>query len=116
MRVAKDLGAEFFMIVPYYPVIDNRKAQKSGKQKTLDQLVSGFALAVEKGKEYGLKVCFETTPQEDIRLSGIEDCRYVLVRVFITYLKKTIPAVSTHFPSFFSAHSFFLAGSWSAAL
>lgn len=81
MRVAKDLGAELFMIVPYYPVIDNRKAQKYGRQKTLAQLVSGFALAVEKGKEYGLKVCFETTPQEDVRLSGIEDCRYVLERV-----------------------------------
>lgn len=81
MNVARELGAALFMIVPYYPVLDNHKARKNGRQWTLDQLVSGFALAVEKGKEYGLKVCFETTPQEDIRLSGIEDCRYVLERV-----------------------------------
>ena len=81
MSAARELGAALFMIVPYYPILDNRKARKNGRQWTLDRLVSGFALAVEKGKEYGLKVCFETTPQEDIRLSGIEDCRYVLERV-----------------------------------
>ena len=81
MSAAKALGAKFFMIVPYYPILDNRKAQRNGRHWTLDQLVSGFALAVEKGQEHGLKVCFETTPQEDIRLSGIEDCRYVLEHV-----------------------------------
>lgn len=78
MTVAKDLNAKLFMIIPYYMVIDNRKAKKLGRERVLELMVRGFQLAVEKGKEYGLKVCFETTPAEEIRLSGTEDCKYVL--------------------------------------
>lgn len=81
MQNAKALGAKLNMIVPYLPIIDNRKACKLGRDRTLNKLVDGFRLAVRKGREYGLTVCFETTPQEDIRLSGIEDCRFVLERV-----------------------------------
>lgn len=81
MAVARELNAKLFMIVPYYMVIDNRKAKKLGRERVLELMVRGFRLAVEKGKQYGLKVCFETTPAEEIRLSGTEDCRYVLDRV-----------------------------------
>lgn len=81
MAVARDLGAKLFMIVPYYMLIDNRKAKKLGRERVLEIMVRGFRLAVHKGKEYGLKVCFETTPAEEIRLSGIDDCRYVLEQV-----------------------------------
>lgn len=78
MKNAKTLNAKYFMIVPYYPIIDNLKTRRRGKEWTLNQLVLGFRIAVEIGRRYGLKVCFETTPQEDIHLSGIDDCRYVL--------------------------------------
>ena len=81
MKNAAALGAELNMIVPYLPIIDNRKARKHGREWTLHKLVEGFRIAVRKGVEYGLKVCFETTPQEDIRLSGIDDCRFVLENV-----------------------------------
>lgn len=81
MAVAKDLGAKLFMIVPYYPMVDNRKAKKLGREPVLKLMVWGFQLAVETGKKYGLKVCFETTPAEEIRLSGTQDCEYVLERV-----------------------------------
>ena len=47
----------------------------------LERMVKGFQLAVKKGKEYGLEVCFETTPEDVVCLSGTEDCRYVLDRV-----------------------------------
>ena len=78
---AKSLGAQRVMIVPYYPVIDHRKAKKLGREQTLEALVRGFQIAVAMGREFGLDVCFETTPQEDIRLSGTDDCLYVLERV-----------------------------------
>lgn len=81
MRVAEKLGAVLFMIVPYYPIIDNRKAKKMGRDKTLKQLIRGFRIAVEQGKKHDLKVCFETTPVEELHLSGTEDCRYVLDHV-----------------------------------
>lgn len=81
MAVAKSLGAKLFMIVPYYMVIDNRKARRLGRERVRQRLVSGFRLAVRKGAAYGLKVCFETTPAEEIHLSGTEDCRYVLDHV-----------------------------------
>lgn len=81
MAVARDLGAKLFMIIPYYMVIDNKKAKKLGRERVLELMVRGFRLAVEKGKEYSLKVCFETTPAEEIHLSGTEDCQYVLERV-----------------------------------
>ena len=81
MAVARDLGAKLFMIVPYYMMIDNAKAKKMGRERVLELMVRGFRMAVQRGKEYGLKVCFETTPAEEIRLSGTEDCKYVLDRV-----------------------------------
>lgn len=81
MAVARDLGAKLFMIVPYNQFFDCRKARKLGRDRVLALMVRGFQLAVEKGKEYDLEVCFETTPDEVIRLSGTEDCRYVLDHV-----------------------------------
>jgi sugar phosphate isomerase/epimerase len=78
---AKALGAKLFMIVPYLPVIDRRRAAHLGRAATLDRMVQGFALAVAAGQAYGLTVCFETTPQDAICLSGAEDCLYVLERV-----------------------------------
>lgn len=81
MSVARALGAPLFMIVPYYPVINVKRARKMGRDKVRRLLLQGFRLAVEKGKSYGLKVCFETTPQEEICLSGTEDCLYILKRV-----------------------------------
>lgn len=81
MAVARDLGAKLFMIVPYYPMVDNRKAKKLGRGPVLEVMVRGFRLAVEMGKKYGLKVCFETTPAEEIRLSGTQDCKHVLDHV-----------------------------------
>lgn len=81
MAIAAGLGAELFMIVPYSMFIDPIKAKRMGCSRVLERMVQGFRLAVEKGEAYGLRVCFETTPDERIRLSGTEDCRYVLDRV-----------------------------------
>lgn len=81
LETARTLGAELLMLVPYLPVLDQRRAQKLGREKTLEQLVRGFRLAVELGEGCGVKVCFEMTPQEEIRLSGTEDCLAVLRQV-----------------------------------
>lgn len=81
MQTAVSLGATLFMIVPYKAMIDTRKAKRMGRTETLNTMVKGFALAVEFGKKYALKVCVETTPQDCICLSGTEDCQYVLEQV-----------------------------------
>lgn len=81
MDIAAKLGAKLFMIVPYSMFIDPIKAKRMGRNRVLEKMIQGFRLAVEKGKARGLEVCFETTPDELIRLSGTDDCRYVLDRV-----------------------------------
>lgn len=81
LSVAKELGASLMMIVPYYFVIDTRKAKKLGRDKVRELMVAGYTAAVKIGKKFDLQVCFETTPQDDICLSGTEDCRYVLEHV-----------------------------------
>lgn len=81
MAIAGELGAKLFMIVPYNLFFDCRKARKLGRTAVLERMVHGFRLAVEMGKACGLQVCFETTPEESVRLSGTEDCRYVLEQV-----------------------------------
>lgn len=81
MAVAKALDAKLFMIVPYDVFLDCRKARKMGRTAVRERMVQYFRLAVEMGKEHGLEICFETTPDDVICLSGTEDCRYVLDRV-----------------------------------
>lgn len=81
MSIANALDAKLFMIVPYDVFLDCRKARKLGRTAVRERMVRYFRLAVELGKERGLEVCFETTPDDVICLSGTEDCRYVLDRV-----------------------------------
>ena len=78
MAKAKKLGAKLFMIVPYKPIVDKKSIASLSKNEIREYLIKGFRTAVSIGKEYGLKVCFETTPHERLHLSGNEDCRYIL--------------------------------------
>lgn len=81
LLVAKELGAVLMMIVPYYYMIDTRKAKKLGRDKVRELMIAGYTAAVKIGKKFDIQVCFETTPQDGICLSGTEDCRYVLEHV-----------------------------------
>lgn len=81
LRVAAALGAKLFMIVPFYSVVDESKAKKLSKEQVRQYMVQGFRIAVEKGSALGLQVCFETTPQDVLCLSGTEDCRWILGQV-----------------------------------
>lgn len=81
MQNAVAVGASLFMIVPYYTMIDTRNAKRMGKLETQNKLITGFRLAVTIGEKYDLPVCFETTPQDAICLSGTEDCKYILKQV-----------------------------------
>lgn len=78
---ASSLHSSLFMIVPFFYFIDNTKTKTHGIDWTRKKLIRGFEIAINETKPYGLKVCFETTPQEDIHLSGTDDCLYVLERV-----------------------------------
>lgn len=81
LEVAASLGAKLFMIVPFYAMVDEKKAKKQGKSKVRQCMARGFRIAVEKGKRFGLQVCFETTPQDALCLSGTEDCKWMLEQV-----------------------------------
>lgn len=81
MAVARRLGAAYFMIIPYQLGADEETARAKGRPWVLEKMIAGFTLAVKKGLEQGLRVCFETTPQDDLCLSATAECRFVLDRV-----------------------------------
>lgn len=81
IMIAKELGAEKLMIVPYIPIIDTYKAGKLQRQDIMEKLYDGFFMAVNEAKKAGVKVCFETTPQEVIKLSGTDDCQELLDKI-----------------------------------
>lgn len=78
MSIAAALRAGYFMIVPYVLPTELKKAKRLGKTKVRECLISGFQTAVAEGKNRGLTVCFETTPQNELALSSAEDCGAVL--------------------------------------
>ncbi len=81
LEVAALLGAKLFMIVPFFAVVDEKKAKKLGREQVRQCMARGFRIAVEKGKRFGLQVCFETTPQDMLCLSGTADCKWMLDQV-----------------------------------
>ena len=81
LSVAKALDSKRFMVVPYNDDSQLAKAQTLDKSDVQQRMIDGFRLAVEAGKEYGLPVCFETTPHDSLALSGTQDCAYVLDQV-----------------------------------
>lgn len=81
LETAKSLGAKLYMIVPLNTQKDQKVCEKLGKAKVQQLLIKYFKIAVELGKDAGIKVCFETTPQDYACLSGIDDCKYVLDNV-----------------------------------
>ncbi len=81
LQNALTLGAKLFMIVPFYFMVDEMKAKKLDREQVREYMKKGFQLAVEKGQKAGLQVCFETTPQDVLCLSGTEDCKWMLEQV-----------------------------------
>lgn len=81
LQIAISLGAKLFMIVPFYFMVDEMKAKKLSREQVRQYMKKGFGLAVEKGHRAGIPVCFETTPQDELCLSGTEDCRWMLEQV-----------------------------------
>ena len=79
--IAKALGAEIFMIVPYVLPTEIRYAEKIGRKEVRKKMISGFTKAVAEGHKMGLIVTFETTPHDALCLSSSEDCMYVLEQV-----------------------------------
>lgn len=44
----------------------------------METMIKGFRIAVQEGAEFGMPVCFELTPHDELCLSGAEDCLRVL--------------------------------------
>lgn len=73
LKIARLLNASFLMIVPYgFP--DGYRAEKLGRERIKRRMIEGFRKAVELGKLFGIRICFETTPHDASCLSGTRDC------------------------------------------
>lgn len=81
LKTAAALDAKLFMIVPLNVVRDKKICAKLDTDQIRQRLKKYFTMAVELAEGTGIHVCFETTPHEFSRLSGIEDCRWVLEQV-----------------------------------
>ena len=77
LKIARLLNASFLMIVPY-GFLDGCRAEKLGRERIKRRMIEGFRKAVELGKLFGIRVCFETTPHDASCLSGTQDCLDVL--------------------------------------
>ena len=78
LKTAQMLSAQRLMIVPYSGMRDLRRARRMGREQVLKTLIEGFQIAVQEGAAAGIPVCFETTPHDELCLSGAEDCLCVL--------------------------------------
>lgn len=81
LRAAAAMGAKFYMIVPVNTMKDKTICARLGKAGVQSNLKKYFSLAVTLAEGSGIKVCFETTPQDYTCLSGAEDCRWILEQV-----------------------------------
>lgn len=73
LKIARLLNASFLMIVPYgFP--DGYLTEKMGREQVKRRMIEGFRKAVELGKLFGIRICFETTPHDASCLSGTQDC------------------------------------------
>ena len=79
--LAKRMGADTLMVVPGGTGMDRSACAKMSRWQMLDRAVEKYALAVELGKQYGIRVGFENTPADYKPLSAAEDCRYLLDKV-----------------------------------
>lgn len=81
LETAASLGAKLYMIVPVNPQKDRKICETLGKDRVQARLKRFFATAIALAENSGLRVCFETTPQDYVCLSGISDCRWILEQV-----------------------------------
>lgn len=81
LQSAAGLGAKLYMIVPMNVQKDEKVCAKLGKAEVQNRLKKYFTMAVKLAEGTGIKVCFETTPQDFTCLSGTEDCRWILEQV-----------------------------------
>lgn len=81
LQSAAELGAKLYMIVPMNVQKDKKVCTKLGKTEVRNRMKKCFSLAVKLAEGTGIKVCFETTPQDYTCLSGAEDCRWILDQV-----------------------------------
>ena len=78
LKTTQVLSAQRLMIVPYSGLGDLRRFQQMARDQVLQKMIDGFQTAVQEGEAAGIPVCFETTPHDELCLSGAEDCLSIL--------------------------------------
>ena len=77
LKIATMLQAKYLMLIPYV-YRDALRTEVLDRQAVKQRMIEGFQQAVVLGKEYGIRICFETTPHDISCLSGTQDCLDVL--------------------------------------
>lgn len=75
-KVCEEIGSDKLMIIPGY--MDQKACSKLRPQEKLRRAIELYTLAVERGKEHGIEILFEDTPQPHKPLSSAVDCRAIL--------------------------------------
>jgi len=78
IETAMALQAKMLMIVPYSGAKELMLARTMTEQDVRQKMIDGFRLAVQRGRQKGISICFETTPHPELHLSGTADCKMVL--------------------------------------
>lgn len=75
-KACDEIGTDKLMIVP--GMFDAGARKQLRREEQLRRAIELFTLAVERGKEHGIEILFEDTPQAHKALSSAADCRAVL--------------------------------------
>ena len=82
LEFAKSLSADMLMVVPgSYDEEEKKILRKMGREEMMDKAISGYRIAVDAAKPFGITVSFENTPQDLKPLASPEDCEYLLSQV-----------------------------------
>lgn len=75
-KACETIGVDKLMIVP--GTFDAKSCKQLRREEQLCRAVELYTIAVERGKEHGIEILFEDTPQPHKPLSSAADCRAVL--------------------------------------
>ena len=76
LNLCEKIGAGALMVVP--GSMDAKACEKMSREEIMNRAIECFTLAVERGRERGIEILFEDTPQAHKPLSSAADCRKVL--------------------------------------
>ncbi len=75
-KACESIGTDKLMIVP--GLFDAKACKTLRRDEQLRRAIELYSIAVERGKEHGIEILFEDTPQPHKPISASSDCRAIL--------------------------------------